>query len=102
MTIDYLSIAACIFCTAFFVKGARLDEQSPRVWGGLSVAVWLVSTQVPPGGVLGGLLGQLLLFVALTLVNARRERVTQTRREGRDAASKDRSRTSSARRVHGS
>ncbi len=87
-SIDYLSIAICIFCVAFFVKGARLDEQSPRVWGGLSVSAWLASTHVPPGGVLGGILSQVLLFVGLTFVNAHRERDRQTRREARDADSR--------------
>lgn len=93
MAIDYLSIFVCIFCAAFFVKGARLDEQSPFAWGVLSVAAWLLSMLVPPGGIVGGLLSQVLLFLALTCVNARRERVTQTRREARDDESKVRSRT---------
>ena len=64
--IDYLSILLLIACVGFFVKGAQLDGRSPLTWGGLSLGLWILFTQVLVGGIIGGLLSQALLFLGLT------------------------------------
>ncbi len=80
-TFDYVSLAVCLCCMAFFVKGARLDEQSPLAWGGLSLAGWLAATWLLSGGLLMCLASQGLLFVGLAAFNARRDRIRQSARD---------------------
>lgn len=80
-SIDYSQVIALLACMSFFVHGARLDGRSPFVWGGLSLGAWLVVTHFVLGGLVGGVVSQLLLFGALTAFEFRRERVAARRRE---------------------
>lgn len=79
--IHYVDLLVCVICASFFVKGARLDDRSPLVWGGLSLAAWLCATWLLGGGRMLGILSQVLLFVGITLHDARRDQAAPTRRE---------------------
>lgn len=80
-SIDYGWILGCVLCAAFFVKGARLGERSPLVWGGASVAAWLIATWVLGGGMGSGVASQVLLFAGLTWLEARRQATRATTRD---------------------
>jgi hypothetical protein len=80
-SIDYGWILGCVLCAAFFVKGARLEERSPLVWGGASVAAWLFATWVLGGGMVSGVVSQILLFAGLTWIEARRQAARPTPRD---------------------
>ena len=80
-SINYVGLLACAICASFFVKGARLDDKSPLVWGGLSIAAWLIATWLIGGGLILGILSQVLLFVGITLHDARRDQAASMRRE---------------------
>ena len=80
-SIDYSQIIALFLCMSFFVHGARMDARSPFVWGGLSLGSWLVVTQFVYGGLVGGVISQLLLFGGWTTWEFRRERIAARRRE---------------------
>jgi len=81
----YLDVLAIAFCMGFFVNGARMDMRSPLLWGSLSLATWLVFTQLCMGGLGGGFLSQGLLYAGLTGWEMRRERIqiTEARRTNR-------------------
>lgn len=71
-TIDYSWILGTLICLSFFVKGAQLERRSPLAWGGASLAAWLAATWLLDGGLMLGLLSQVLLFAGLTLLAMRR------------------------------
>jgi hypothetical protein len=79
--IDYLQILVLALWMGFFVKGARMEMRSPVLWGALSLALWILSTQVLGGGLLAGCLSQLLLIAGLTGLEELRER-QKARRDG--------------------
>jgi hypothetical protein len=80
-SIDYGWILGCVLCAAFFVKGARLEERSPLVWGGASVAGWLLATWVLGGGMVSGVASQVVLFAGLAWFEARRQAARPTQRD---------------------
>jgi hypothetical protein len=80
LSIDYATVVACLLCVTFFVRGARLDERSPFLWGALSLGAW-VCAWLLSGGLPAGLGSQIALFVGLTLWNTRRETARQRARE---------------------
>lgn len=71
--IDYPWIVGAVVCGSFFVKGAQMERRSGLVWGGASVLTWLAATWLLGGGLLVGVLGQMLLFAGLTIHAMRRE-----------------------------
>lgn len=75
--ISYSHLLALFACIAFFVTGARMDGRSPVVWGGLSLGVWLVFTQLCWSGIGGGIVSQFLLFAALGCYGIFKERRTR-------------------------
>jgi hypothetical protein len=75
-SIDYTELFVLIACIAFFAGGARMEQRSPLVWGGLSLGVWIVFTQVLFDGLAWGLASQGLLFAGLTGVAVLRERTS--------------------------
>jgi hypothetical protein len=79
--IDYTQIVVLLLCMSFFVKGARIDEKSPLLWGALSLGAWIVCTQLWVGGIAGGLLSQLGLLAGLAGWELLRER-RETKRRG--------------------
>ena len=72
-TIDYTDLFVLFACVAFFAGGARMEQRSPLVWGGLSLGAWIVFTQVLFGGLAWGLASQGLLFAGLTGMAVLRE-----------------------------
>lgn len=74
---DYVQILCLLLCMSWFVKGARMDMRSPVLWGGLSLGLWLISTQVLGYGIVGGLMSQLLLIGGLAGWEEYRERRKQ-------------------------
>ncbi|HVS19454.1 MAG TPA: hypothetical protein VMT18_12690 [Planctomycetota bacterium] len=74
-SIDYPWIVGAVVCGSFFVKGAQLEGRSGLAWGGASMLAWLLATWVFGGGLVLGLLSQVLLFAGLTLWAMRRGKV---------------------------
>ena len=64
--IDYLHVLAFLACVNFFARGAQMEGRSALIWGGLSTGLWIVFTQFLIGGIVGGLLSQVILFAGLT------------------------------------
>ena len=56
-----------------FVKAAEIEGKSTILWGGMSVAVWALTIFVLGWSVRGGLLGQVCLFVGITLFRVWRD-----------------------------
>jgi hypothetical protein len=52
-------------CVGLFVFAAKQEHLPRWLWGGLSLALWLLCWQVVGGGVLLILLGQAVLFAAM-------------------------------------
>jgi hypothetical protein len=72
--IDYGYILVLCVCVSFFVKGAHMEGRSGLVWGGSSLGSWILFTQFLIGGLTGGIVSQLVLFVGLTAHRFLRER----------------------------
>lgn len=68
----YTTLAAALFCASFFVRGARLEQRSPFLWGLMSVGCWIIGQALLGGWLLGGLLGQAALFAGLTFASLHR------------------------------
>jgi hypothetical protein len=74
LNVDLLGILLLILSAGFFVRSARREMRSPLLWGGLSVALWLLFANLIDAGLSGGLLSQLLLLVGLNGWEMLRER----------------------------
>ena len=67
--------ALLVFVTVgFFQQAADSENEPPLLWAGTSLLLWGVSTWLLHWGILGGLLLQVGLFVAITLRNMLRGR----------------------------
>lgn len=64
---DYTAILFAALTAAFWLKGAKIEDQSPIIWVGRSIAVSVVAVVVFHGGWLAIVIGQLLLMVAVTV-----------------------------------
>jgi hypothetical protein len=73
LTAHALEVLLILACCAFFQRAGEVDGYSGVVWGGLSVLVSLTVWLGLQGGFFGILLGQIGLFVAITLYRVRRE-----------------------------
>lgn len=61
----YLTLFAVLACVSFYAKGADLEGRSRAVWVGLSLVSWIAFTHWFVGGIIGGILSQVLLFLAM-------------------------------------
>ncbi len=60
-----------VVCAIFYYRAGEYENSSGLVWAGLSVVISLVLWKVAHVGFVGTLLGQLGLFVGLTLWRCR-------------------------------
>ncbi len=72
--LDYSWLLVLIASVVVFGKAAQMEGRSPLVWGGLSLGLWLASTQFLVGGIVGGVLSQVLLFAGLAALAMARNR----------------------------
>ena len=63
-----------LVCAVFYYKAADVEDASPFLWSGLSVLVFLVTWRLCGWRLPGNLLGQALLFGAITAVRVLRDR----------------------------
>lgn len=63
----YLSIVVIIASAVFFYKAAEFENTSTMVWTGLSVLISVLIWLVLGGGFVFLALGQVLLFVGITV-----------------------------------
>jgi anti-sigma factor RsiW len=70
-TVGGLVVGVC--SVLFFIHGARQERLSPALWGGLSLAAWVLVLLLLGGGVVWTLLGQLLVY-GLLFVHLERRR----------------------------
>lgn len=71
---DYGGIGAAIFAAVFWAKGAEVEKVNPLLWAGPSVVISALAIFTAKGGWLGVLVGQLLLFVGITVYRMLREK----------------------------
>jgi len=65
--VDYLPLAVAIAFAVFWYRGAHAEKISPLAWVGLSLAISLVILFGLKGGWIAVALGQVAMFVAITL-----------------------------------
>lgn len=63
--VNYTELLLLFGCMSFFVGGARMENRSTWVWGGLSLGAWVVW---------GGLGSQIAVFFGLTAASFVRDR----------------------------
>ncbi|TSA17388.1 MAG: hypothetical protein D4R74_02775 [Betaproteobacteria bacterium] len=66
---DYAAIAVAIGFAVFWYRGAETEKLSPLLWVGPSVGVSAAIIGLG-GGAIAALIGQAVLFVAITLYRA--------------------------------
>ena len=71
---DYMAIAVAIASAVFWYKGVDMEKINPLMWAGPSVLISGVAIFALARGWLAVLLGQLALFVAITLWRTLREK----------------------------
>jgi hypothetical protein len=69
----YLSILIVAICGAFFYRAAEFENESGLLWCGLSVAISVAILFFLHWGLLGIVLGQIGLFVGITLFRMTRK-----------------------------
>ncbi len=69
----YVHIVIAVFAVVFFVRGARIEEESPVLWGALSAGASLLVILLG-GGRLGLLGGQLLVYALMFAKKLAKER----------------------------
>jgi hypothetical protein len=72
MAIPYLALVVVCICAITFYRAGQLERSSGLIWAGLSFGISLFAMTVLKWGPPGILLGQGLLFVAITLLRMRR------------------------------
>jgi hypothetical protein len=73
MGIPYLTILIIVAYAIFFCRTAESEDESTLIWGGLSVTISLVAFLWLHCGWLGISIGQLGLFVGITIVRILRK-----------------------------
>jgi hypothetical protein len=63
-----------LVCAGSYYKAADVENSSPLLWSGLSVLVFLLTWRLCGWGLPGNLLGQALLFGAITAIRVLRDR----------------------------
>ena len=66
---DYVAIAVAIASAVFWYRGAESEKLSPLLWAGPSVGVSAAIIGLS-GGWIAALIGQAVLFAAITLYRA--------------------------------
>ncbi len=61
-----------LLCAFVYFKAAEMEDASPLLWAGLSVAVYLGTWMVLNWGILGCLGGQVALLGAITVFRLRK------------------------------
>jgi len=69
----YLSILLIAVCAAFFYRAAEVENSPALLWGGLSVLLSVLALFFLHWGWLGALLGQVGLFVGITIFRMMRK-----------------------------
>jgi hypothetical protein len=64
---DYAGLGAAIAAAVFWYKGAEMEKVNPLLWVGPSVIVSALAIFALTRGWIGVLLGQVALFVAITV-----------------------------------
>lgn len=72
MQINYLVIVVLSVCAITFYQMGRYERSWGLLWAALSVLVSFGAMRYLPTGFLGVLLGQVALFVAITIYRMRR------------------------------
>ena len=68
-----MGIALVALSVAFFYKAAELDNASRFLWTGCSIGLWLLCFYLLGRGLLAGVLLQVGLFIAITIINMIRD-----------------------------
>ena len=69
----YLPILIIIAYAVFFCRAAEFEDESTLIWGGLSVTISLLAFFLLGCGWLGISIGQIGLFVGITIVRILRK-----------------------------
>jgi hypothetical protein len=69
----YLSILVVAVFAAFFYRAAEIENESGPLWCGLSVLISVAAMFFLHWGLLGVVLGQVALFVGITILRIARK-----------------------------
>jgi hypothetical protein len=72
--VDYTALAVAIAAAIFWYKGAAVENISPLVWVGLSLALSAVVMLLLHQGWLGVALAQVAMFVGIAVMRTVREK----------------------------
>jgi len=72
--VPYLPILVCLACAIFFHRASELEDEPTWIWSALSLLVSALTVFWLHCGWLGIVLGQLALFVGITIFRVLRKK----------------------------